>query len=164
MAIAESLLPEFEHESASTRKMLEAVPNEHLNFKPHEKSWNMAGLMTHIANIPNWGAETLKTESLDYTDYKPPEPFQSREEALAAFDKNTAEAKAAIAGAKDEAFFKDWSLSANGQTFFTMPRIAVLRSFVFNHAIHHRAQLGMYLRLCGAKVPGMYGPSADETM
>jgi uncharacterized damage-inducible protein DinB len=164
MTIAESILPEFDHESANTRKMLEAVPDDHLDFKPHEKNWPMAGLITHIARIPNWGLETMRTESLDYTNYTPPPAVKSRNEALEMFDRFTAETREAIAAAPDETFFKDWSLSANGQTFFTMPRLAVLRSFVFNHAIHHRAQLGMYLRLCGAKVPGMYGPSADETM
>jgi uncharacterized damage-inducible protein DinB len=164
MSIAESLLPEFDMEAASTRKMLEAVPNDHLDFKPHEKCWTTAELVTHISNIPNWGAETLATESLDYTNYTPPPAVKSREEALQAFDANTVKARAAIADAKDAAFFQNWSLTANGQTFFTMPRLAVLRSFVFNHAIHHRAQLGMHLRLCGVKVPGMYGPSADEGM
>jgi uncharacterized damage-inducible protein DinB len=164
MTIAESLLPEFDQEAANTRKMLEAIPNDRLDFKPHEKSWPMAHLATHIAGIPEWGTETMNKDSLDYTGYIPPAPVKSREEAIEMFDKNTAAGRAAIAGANDEAFFKDWMLSGNGQVLFTMPRIAVLRSFVMNHAVHHRAQLGMYLRLCGAKVPGMYGPSADEGM
>jgi uncharacterized damage-inducible protein DinB len=164
MSIAESLLPEFDLEAANTRKMLQAVPDDQIDFKPHEKSWKMRELMTHIVGIPEWGAQTIETESLDFTNYAPPPPVKSREEALELFDANTSKARVAIAGATDEAFFQNWSLSGNGQVFFTMPRIAVLRSFVMNHAVHHRAQLGMYLRLLGAKVPGMYGPSGDETM
>ena len=135
MTIAESLLPEFDQEAAGTRKMLEAIPNDRLDFKPHEKSWTMANLATHIAGIPEWGAETMNKESLDYTGYTPPPAVKSREEAIEMFDKHTAAGRAAIAGAKDEAFFKDWTLSGNGQVFFTMPRIAVLRSFVMNHAV-----------------------------
>lgn len=164
MSIAESLLPEFDQEAANTRKMLEAVPNDKLSFKPHEKSSTLDRLLTHLITIPEWGAQTLTTESLDFTGFTPPPPVKSKEEAIALFEKNTAAARAAIASANDEAWFQTWSLSGNGQVFFTMPRMAVMRGFVFNHAIHHRAQLAMYLRMAGAKVPGMYGPSADETM
>ena len=104
----------------------------------------------------------MNTDSLDYTDYQPPAALESREEILAVFDKGVVSARAALAGAADEKFMQNWSLSANGQTFFTMPRIAVLRSFVMNHAVHHRAQLGVYLRLNDIPVPAIYGPSADE--
>jgi uncharacterized damage-inducible protein DinB len=164
MSIAETMLPEYDIEMANTRKMLEAIPNDQLAFKPHEKCNNMAGLVTHLVTIPSWASETIKTDSLDFTGFTPPPAVKSREEAIETFDKGTAAARAAIAGAADDVFFQNWSLSGNGQVFFTMPRIAVLRNFVMNHLIHHRAHLGMYLRLCGAKVPGMYGPSADESM
>jgi uncharacterized damage-inducible protein DinB len=164
MSIAQSLLTELEMESANTRKMLQAVPDDKLSFKPHEKSSTMAQLITHLVTVPGWGASTMTTESLDFTGYTPPAPVKTIAEALATFDKGTAEERAAISAAKDEDFSKVWTLSGNGQTFFSLPRMAVLRSFVFNHIIHHRAQLGMYLRMCGAKVPGMYGPSADEAM
>jgi len=164
MSIAESMLPEYDAEMANTRKMLEAIPNDQLAFKPHAKSNEMAGLVTHLVNVPGWGAETIKTDALDFSGFTPPPAVKSREEAIEIFDKNAAAARGAIAGASDEVFHQNWTLSGNGQVFFTMPRIAVLRSFVMNHIIHHRAQLAMYLRLCGAKVPGMYGPSADETM
>jgi uncharacterized damage-inducible protein DinB len=164
MSIAQSLLPEYDNEMANTRKMLEAIPNDQLGFKPHEKCNEMAGLVTHLVTVPSWGADTIKTDSLDFTGFTPPPAVKSREEAIGIFDKGVAAARDAIAGASDEAFHQDWSLSGNGQVFFTMPRIAVIRSFVMNHLIHHRAHLGMYLRLCGAKVPGMYGPSADESM
>jgi uncharacterized damage-inducible protein DinB len=164
MSIAESLLPEYDQEMANTRKMLEAIPNDQLAFKPHEKCNDMASLVTHLVTVPSWGADTINTESLDFSNYTPPLAVKSREEAIEIFDKGVSAARTAIAGATDAAFFHNWSLSGNGQVFFTLPRIAVMRSFVMNHIIHHRAHLGMYLRLCGAKVPGMYGPSADESM
>lgn len=164
MSISQSLLPEFDQETANTVKMLEAIPNDQLAFKPHEKCFDMASLVTHIVNIPEWGAETITTDSMDFTGYTPPPSVKSKEEAVQTFQKNSAKAREALAGVSDEALMKEWTLSGNGQVFFTLPRIAVLRGFVFNHLIHHRAQLGMLLRLCGAKVPGMYGPSADEGM
>jgi uncharacterized damage-inducible protein DinB len=162
MNIAETLLPEFDHEMANTRIVLERVPDDKLTWKPHPKSWDMAHLAHHLATIPSWGADTMNTDSLDYTGYQPPPAPESRAEILAAFDKGVVSARAALAGAADEKFMQNWSLSANGQTFFTMPRIAVLRSFVMNHAVHHRAQLGVYLRLNDIPVPAIYGPSADE--
>lgn len=164
MSIADALLPEFDQEMANTRKMIEAIPDEKLTFKVHEKNWDMASLATHLATLPSWGADTMNTESLDFTGYKPPESAKSRQELLDQFDKGVSSARTALSSATDQSFHQNWSLSANGQTFFTLPRIAVIRSFVMNHLIHHRAQLGMYLRMAGAKVPGMYGPSADEPM
>jgi uncharacterized damage-inducible protein DinB len=162
MNIADTLLPEFDQEMANTRIVLERVPDDKLTWKPHPKSWDMAHLAYHLATIPNWGAETMKTDSLDYTGYVPPAPPESRQQILAQFDKTVADARAALAGASDEAYMQNWSLSANGKTFFTMPRVAIIRSFVMNHAIHHRAQLGVYLRLNDIPVPAIYGPSADE--
>jgi uncharacterized damage-inducible protein DinB len=162
MNIADTLLPEFDHEMANTRIVLDRVPDDKLTWKPHPKSWDMAHLAYHLARLPNWAAETMKTDSLDYTGYEPPAAPESRQEILAQFDKGVAEARAALAGASDEAYMQNWSLSANGKTFFTMPRAAIIRSFVMNHAIHHRAQLGVYLRLNDIPVPAIYGPSADE--
>jgi uncharacterized damage-inducible protein DinB len=144
--------------------MLEAVPDDQLDFKPHEKSVAMGGLIRHLVTIPDWAAQTLQSESLDFTGFVPPPPVKSRAEALDVFQKGAADGRAAIAAAADDAFHQNWTLSGNGQVFFTIPRYKAIRSFVMNHLIHHRAQLAMYLRLCGAKVPGMYGPSADETM
>lgn len=166
MAISGSLLPEFDHEMANTRKTLERVPEDKLDWKPHHKSWAMGGLATHISNLPSWAVFTINQDSLDLA---PPgaEPFRlpeakSRQEFLEMFDKNVADARAAIAGASDEHLFKPWSLLKGGNTLMTMPRVAVLRSFVMNHIIHHRAQLGVYLRLNDVPVPSIYGPSADE--
>lgn len=164
MTIAQMLLPEYDQEMANTRKMLEAIPNDKLDFKPSDKSFNLAALATHIVSIPEWAVDTIKKDSMDFTGYTPPAPIQSKEDAAGKFDKNAAAGREALAGVTDEAMQHMWTLIGNGQVYFTLPRGVVLRSFVMNHIIHHRAQLGVYLRLCGAKVPGMYGPSADEMM
>src|SRR6185295_12952481 len=166
MGISESLLPEFDNEMANTRKTLERVPLEKSDWKPHEKSMAMGGLATHLGNIPTWAVFTLDQDSLDLAPEGKPLPpaelAKSNEELLATFDSNVAKARAAIAGASDAEFFKPWSLLNNGNTILTMPKVAVLRSFVMNHLIHHRAQLGVYLRLNDIPVPSIYGPSADE--
>jgi uncharacterized damage-inducible protein DinB len=162
MNTADALLPEFDHEMANTRTVLERIPNDKLTWKPHPKSWDTAHLAQHIATLPSWATEVMKTDSLDYTGYQPPPAPESREEILASFDKGVVSARAALAAAGSEAYLQNWSLSADGKTFFTMPRIAILRGFVMNHAIHHRAQLCMYLRLNDVPVPALYGPSADE--
>ncbi len=166
MSISASLLPEFDQEMANTRKALERVPDDKFNWKPHEKSWAMGGLATHLANLPSW---TIITINQDSFDMNPPgeEPFKapeakSREEVLEMFDKNAAAARATIAAASDEELFKPWSLLSGGNTLMTLPKIAVLRSFVMNHIIHHRGQFTVYLRLNDIPVPSIYGPSADE--
>ena len=166
MAIAESFLPEFDHEMANTRKILEIVSDDKLDYAPHEKSMKMGRLAGHIAEMAGWTVDILNTPELDVAPVDGPfyQPFSagSRDELLAAFDKNIAAAKEAIAGASDEALTTSWSLLAGGNTMFTMPRIGVLKSMVLNHIIHHRAQLGVYLRMNDVPIPGMYGPSADE--
>jgi uncharacterized damage-inducible protein DinB len=166
MAITETLLPEFDQEIANTRKTLERIPDDKFSWKPHEKSMTLGNLAIHLANLPSWTVQTLERDSLDIAPPGAPpartEPPKSRSEVLEKFDKYAAEARTALAAAKDEQLRKPWSLLSNGQTIFTLPRIAVLRSFVINHMIHHRAQLGVYLRLNNVPVPAIYGPSADE--
>jgi uncharacterized damage-inducible protein DinB len=166
MKISDSLLPEFDQEMANTRKTLERVPENKFGWKPHPKSSTLSALASHIATMPGWAVLTMQSESFDYAPPGGPamqQPnLQSRKELLDAFDKGVSEARAALAAATDEQFLKPWSLLAGGKTQMTMPRIAVIRSFVLNHTIHHRAQLGVYLRLNDVAVPGMYGPSADE--
>jgi uncharacterized damage-inducible protein DinB len=166
MSMTKALLPEFDHEMAGTRKTLERVPEEKFDWKPHDKSMSMGGLATHLANIPTWAVRALKQDSFDLAPQGGPPlrlpPASSRGEVLDAFDKNVAEARAAIAEATDEELLKKWSLLSGGQTVMTLPRVAVLRSFVMNHSIHHRGQLSVYLRLNDVPVPGLYGPSADE--
>jgi len=166
MAIRDALLPEFDMEMASTRKMLERVPVANLDFKPHDKSGSLGWLAWHVADLPAWIVETVNKDELDFAPIGQPRPappkMESREQLLASFDKKVADARTAIAGVSDERLAGPWTLKAGGHTIFTMPRAAVLRSFVMNHLIHHRAQLGVYLRLNDVPVPGMYGPSADE--
>ena len=166
MAIAESFLPEFDHEMANTRKMLALVRDDKLDYSPHEKSMKMGRLSGHIAEMVAWSVSIVNTPELDIAPADGPsfEPFVagSRDELLAAFDKNVAAAKEAVTGTSDEALMTPWSLLAGGHNVFTMPRIGVLKSMVLNHIIHHRAHLGLYLRLNDVPIPGMYGPSADE--
>ena len=166
MSIADSLIPEFDHETANTRKTLERVAQDKFDWKPHQKSWAMGGLATHLANIPRWASFTINQDSLDLapaggSPAKVP-PATSLKEILETFDKNVSDARVAIAGASDEHLLKPWTLLSGGNIIFTIPRIACLRSFVMNHMIHHRAQLGVYLRLNDLPVPAIYGPSADE--
>ena len=166
MPISQMLLPEFEHEMANTRKTLERVPDDKFSWKPHEKSMTLAGLATHLANIPSWTAQTFDRNELDVSPPgQPPyrlEEAKSRTEILEAFDKNVAAARTALEAATDENWQGKWSLLMGGKTIFKLPRTAVMRGFVMNHLIHHRAQLGVYLRLLDIPVPSIYGPSADE--
>ena len=166
MSLSGALLPEFDHEMANTRKTLERVPDDKFDWKPHQKSFSMGGLATHLATLPSWAAITIQKDSIDIAPQgEPPpraNPCNSREELLERFDGHISTARAAIAGASDEDLLKTWTLIAGGKTIFAVPRIAALRSFVMNHNVHHRAQLGVYLRLNDIPVPSIYGPSADE--
>jgi uncharacterized damage-inducible protein DinB len=166
MPIIDLLLPEFDQEMANTRKMLERVPEDKLGWKPHPKSFDLAALASHIATMVSWTTDTLAKDSFDFAPpgqpaYVPPKA-SSTAELLAWFDKAVPEARALLAAASDEKLMQPWSLLAHGQTIFTMSRIVCIRSFVMNHTIHHRAQLGVYLRLLDVPVPGMYGQSADD--
>ncbi len=167
MALSQSLLPEFDHEVETTRKVLARVPDDKFGWKPHEKSMLMGNLASHIAHMLTWSVLTVNGDSFDMNPPDAPAPkaptAASQAELLELFDKNAAAARDAIAGASDEQLFGNWSLLLGGNTLFTMPRIAVLRSFVMNHIIHHRGQLSVYLRLNDVPVPSIYGPSADES-
>jgi uncharacterized damage-inducible protein DinB len=166
MTIGQSMLSEFDQEMQNTRKVLERVPDEKWNWKPHDKSGTVGWLSSHIATIPGWATMTIKTEELDYAPvggpaYTPPK-IENQKDLLAVFDKESAEARAALASVSDEDLMKGWTLKAGGKEIFTMPRVACIRGVVLNHLIHHRAQLTVYYRLLGVPVPGLYGPSADE--
>jgi uncharacterized damage-inducible protein DinB len=166
MAISEALLPEFDHEMANTRKSLERVPDDKFDWKPHAKSPTMGWLAGHLAMIPHWGQVTAEQDSFD-VEPKGGEPVRfetpkTRAAVLEMFDRNVSAARAAIASMKDDRWMQSWSLLKGGATMFAMPKVAVMRSFVMSHMIHHRAQLGVYLRLNDIPVPALYGPSADE--
>jgi uncharacterized damage-inducible protein DinB len=166
MAISEALLPEFDQEMANTRKTLERVPDGKFDWKPHDKSGTMGWLAGHLESIPEWMADIIEKDSMDMAPngvpMKPPPPPKTRKELLELFDKHVAKARKALAGASDAHLMKKWSFLNNGQELFAMPRVACLRTWVFNHVVHHRAQLGVYLRLNNIPVPAIYGPSADE--
>ena len=157
-----TMLPEFDHEMANTRRTLERVDPDRFDWKPHEKSYSLKELATHLANLPSWVAMTLTTEELDVGgDFERPDPA-STEEILEIFDANVAEGRTALETASGDDLMVSWTLLMEGETVLTMPRGAVLRSFVMNHMVHHRAQLTVYLRLLDIPVPALYGPSADE--
>ena len=167
MTIGQSLLPEFDQEMQNTRKTLERVPEDKWSWKPHDKSGTLGWLAGHVATMIDWIPVTLTTEELDYAPvggptYQPPK-IENRKELLAEFDKNVSAARAALSSVSDAEIVKNWRLLAGGQEIFTMPRIACIRGMVLNHHIHHRAQLTVYFRLLNVAVPGLYGPSADET-
>ena len=165
MKITEALLQELDMEMANTRKTLERVP-EKFDWKPHEKSMTMGRLAIHLAEIPQWAEMTVKHDEIDIAPpgqppYQPPE-LKTTKEVLGMFDKNLATARAALKEMKDEDLGRPWTLKAGGKALMTMPKAAVLRGFVLNHNVHHRAQMGVYLRLNNIPVPSIYGPSADE--
>lgn len=167
MAFKDSILPEFDMEMDNTRRTLERVPDEKFSWKPHAKSGTLGWMAGHIANIPSWAKITMEQDSLDLAPADgnprpaPPKPAD-RKELLALFDKNRAEARAALAAGDDAKYAGPWALLMGGQELFREARAAVLRRMVFNHLIHHRGQLTMYLRLLDVPVPALYGPSADE--
>lgn len=162
MTIGNTLLQELIRETAGLRKYLERIPEDKFGWQPHPKSMTLAALAAHTAEIPEWAGLIVSSESFTIPDdYKPWLPA-NRDELLAKSDEAINAAKAAMASVSDAEIQKDWSLIACGQTAFTMPRQAVIRSMVLNHLVHHRGQLSVYLRLLDVPLPMVYGPSADE--
>ena len=164
MAIRDSILPEFDHEIGTTRALLERVPADP-DWRPHRKSMSLGQLSAHIAQIPTWGAVTLEQTELDLNPPSGPAyvapHYTTTAELVKQLDDNAKAARSAIAKASDEDMMVPWTLKNGGRAVFTMPRVAVLRTFVMNHIIHHRAQLGVYLRLKDIPLPSTYGPTAD---
>jgi uncharacterized damage-inducible protein DinB len=166
MPIADLLLPEYDNEIAVTRRVLERVPDERGEWRPHPKSFPMAHLAQLVARMPGWIAMTMQRTEIDLAPASGPTfPGYSYEKTatlLAEFDRNAAAGRAAIAAASDADFQVPWSLKRTGVVLMTMSRYQMLRSMSLNHLVHHRAQLGVYLRLVDVPVPQMYGPTADE--
>ena len=163
MPINETLLTELEHEASSTKKMLERVPAEKFDWKPHEKSFSLGRLAAHVAELHSWVGFTVNHDELDLAtmNYKPAEVHTSSD-LMKLFEDQLSQAKQDIQNVSDETMMKAWTLRNKDQVYFSMPKIAVLRSMVVKHIVHHRAQLSVYLRLLDIPVPGMYGPTADE--
>ena len=162
MAIVDALLPEFDQEMDNTRKMLERVPEGKLGWKPHAKSMPMGRLADHIAQMVGWIADAMTKDVNDMAGYQPPPEPTRPQQIVEQFDRNRAAARKALAATSDQDFQRQWKLTSGDKVFFEMPRMAMYRSLIMNHIVHHRAQLGVYLRLNEVAVPGMYGPSADE--
>jgi uncharacterized damage-inducible protein DinB len=162
MPLVDALLPEFDHEMTTTRKLLERVPDDRLAWKPHPKSFSLGELATHLTELAMWGSATLQHSEVNIAEGGTRVPAASRAELLATFDKNVAATRAELVGKTDAEFLAPWALKRGDQTIFSMPKAAVWRSFVLNHLIHHRGQLSVYLRIQDVPLPSMYGPSADE--
>jgi uncharacterized damage-inducible protein DinB len=166
MSIAEILLPEFDHEMATTRRLLERVPEADAQWRPHPKSYSLGDLAAHIARIPRWGRFVFEQPELDLgapaNAALARASFTTTAELADRFDANVREARAALAAAPDEAMRTTWALRNGDTTIFSLPRAAVFRGFIMSHVIHHRGQLSVYLRLRDVALPSIYGPTADE--
>ena len=165
MPIADLLLPEFDIEIATTRRVLERVPGEKGTWKPHPRSFPLGHLAQLVARMPGWATMMMTRTELDIAPVDGPTmayTFETTETLLAEFDRGAVEGRAAIAAATDEDFQVEWTLKAAGQAVDVKPRYLMLRTGMLNHLVHHRAQLGVYLRLVEVPVPSMYGPTADE--
>jgi uncharacterized damage-inducible protein DinB len=162
-----AFLNEFDHEMRQTRKLLERVPDDRLEFRPHPRSKTLGALALHVAGIPSWTSNLLGEASYDLG---PDLATRERERALpkdnaeilATFDASVAKARAHIEAQSEGDLKKKWSLRKGAETVVTLPRAAVLRQFLMNHLVHHRGQLTVYLRMLDVPVPALYGPSADE--
>ena len=164
MSIADLMLEEFDDEMKKTRAALLRVP-AHPDFTPHPKSTALGRLAPHVAQLAGFGVAVLTTPRLDFAagDYKPL-PFESAAQLVAVFDAGAAKARQALAATPDAAWRESWQLLMNGQALFQGSRFLAYREMFLNHLVHHRAQLGIYLRLTGQPVPSTYGPSADEAV
>ena len=162
MTISEALLPEFDYEMSCTRKTLERVPNKP-DFTPHPKSMPLGKLAPHVAELAGFGLSVLETPMLDFSagSYKPL-AFESAAQLVGVFDAGAAKVRRALAAMPDEAWQENWKLIYQGHTIFEGSRFLAYRAMFLNHVVHHRAQLGVYLRLNDVPVPSIYGPSADE--
>jgi uncharacterized damage-inducible protein DinB len=165
MPITDLLLPEYDHEMGTTRRVLDRVPEAEFAWKPHVKSMSLGQLAGHLANLPIWATWILDTEELDLLtlgdDSRPRLP-RSRAALLQEFDEKVATARRTLAARTDAELVVPWTLKRGEHEIFTLPRIAALRGFVMNHSIHHRGQLTVYLRLKDVLLPPVYGPTADE--
>ena len=163
MSFQNDVLSDLDAELKRTRTMLERIPEDHFDWKPHDKSWSLLELSTHLANVPWWMVSTMEGDRFDLgTKFPPRPPLESRQAVLAAFDANADKARALIAEADEDHLRSGWSLLMNGSTLWTRPRFQVIREFGISHMGHHRGQLSVYLRLLDVPLPPIFGPTADE--
>jgi uncharacterized damage-inducible protein DinB len=165
MSISQLLLPEFDAEMKTTRITLERVPTDNPDFAPHPKSMKLKNLAPHVAQLSGFGLTILTTPELDFSRTSfTPLPFESAAQLVAALDEGAAKVRSALVSLPDSAWTEDWQLSFQGKPIFKGQRFLAYREMFLNHVVHHRAQLGVYLRLNGVPLPATYGPSADDTM
>lgn len=165
MTTAEILLQDYDVEVSMTRRVLERIPDDKPDFKCHDKSMPLGKLAMHVATLPTFGKTILTTPNMDMADPAtkwPAQTFTTRDATLAAFDTNAAECRAALAACSDACLAEPWKFSFGEHVISNSPRSLAYRHMCFNHLLHHRAQLSVYLRLNDIPVPGLYGPSADE--
>jgi uncharacterized damage-inducible protein DinB len=161
----DTLLPEFDQETAATRRLLERLPEASFGWRPHDRSFDLGGLATHLAQIPHWGVAILKHDAYDLAAARPASTaLTSVAAVLDRFDRHVAEVRGAIVAAPEGHLLAPWALRRGSQLILSVPRIAALRSFVVHHTVHHRGQMTVYLRLLGVPLPPLYGPTADESM
>jgi uncharacterized damage-inducible protein DinB len=164
--LVELLLPEFDAEMASTRKVLAAVPEEKFDWQPHVKSCSMQALAGHVAELLSWTSDVLRRERFDVDGSNPPENASFKpanaQQMLERFEQWAAQARADLAATTDDVLQQEWVMTWSGYEIIRSSRYQAIRKWSLNHMVHHRAQLGVYLRLNDVKVPGVYGPSADE--
>lgn len=165
MSTTDLLLPEFDREMASTRKVLERVPEAKSAWKPHPKSFSLGDLAVHVATLPYWGTVTFRDTEFDYTEQVAKElarKFEGTKALLTMFDNNAASARGELLKMTDAGWSVPWTFKYQGQVVFTKPRYETYRTDTLNHLVHHRAQLTVYLRLNDVPLPNLYGPTADE--
>ena len=163
LSLRHAALGDVDHEFASTRRLLERIPDDKLDWRPHEKSFTLGRLASHVAELPGFALMMLTTDEVDFMKPMPKNAEgKSRDEILRLFDQTSAALRERLNAADDETLQQTWTLRAGDHVLSSRPRAASLRTIGINHLIHHRGQLSVYLRLAGVPIPGMYGPSADE--
>lgn len=166
MTLKDWLLPEFDHEMAITRRLLERVPENAFAWKPHDKAFGLGELATHLARLPHWGAAILNCDrhELANNNGQQPSGHATRAEILELFDLNVAEVRRGLCNCNESDLASPWTLTQSGRIVMSLPRASAFRSFLLSHVIHHRGQLTVYLRMQNVPLPPIYGPSADEKM
>jgi uncharacterized damage-inducible protein DinB len=166
MSLRDSFLPDFDHEMAVTRHVLERLPEAAFGWKPHEKSYALGGLATHLAQVPRWGSSILRHEFHDLAASKGAGTpgAASLEAVLETFDKHVADVRKRLCEMSDAELMAPWALKRGSHLVMSLPKVAALRRFLLHHMIHHRGQLTVYLRMQGVPLPPIYGPTADEGM
>lgn len=160
--LKELALGDLRHELGNTRRVLERVPDHQLDWRPHDRSWTLGELATHLVNLVTWNSRIIERASFDLADARRADAYDSRQELLDAFDSHTAHMQTLIEGTSDEALQQEWQLRRGDHVVLSMPRLAAIRTMGISHMVHHRGQLCVYFRLLDLPVPGLYGPSADE--